>query len=182
MFWVLCYFFPSKIKFCCSGYDFTLDFFVVISSTLEPGIIFSFTFATRSYCPDTVLPTGAPWPSNTKWRLGYCSILADLNSTDQDLFINPAYEIHLRNSAVNVQPPRSEIHLVHCGLWTSLCVKSPLDKSGILWHPGLSGLRLEESLNRGRCIMSIYLVKQIKYFPNPQWTEAKVTFTLFCST
>ena len=124
----------------------------------------------------------APWPSNTKWRLGYCSILADLNSTDQDLFINPAYEIHLRNSAVNVQPPRSEIHLVHCGLWTSLCVKSPLDKSGILWHPGLSGLRLEESLNRGRCIMSIYLVKQIKYFPNPQWTEAKVTFTLFCST
>ena len=52
------YFFPSKIKFCCSGYDFTLDFFVVISSTLEPGIIFSFTFATRSYCPDTVLPTG----------------------------------------------------------------------------------------------------------------------------
>ena len=124
----------------------------------------------------------APWPPNTKWRLGYCSILADLNSTDQDLFINPAYEIHLRNSAVNVQPPRSEIHLVHCGLWTSLCVKSPPDKSGILWHPGLSGLRLEESLNRGRCIMSIYLVKQIKYFPNPQWTEAKVTFTLFCST
>ena len=30
--------------------------------------------------------------------------------------------------------------------------------------------------------MSIYLVKQIKYFPNPQWTEAKVTLTLFCST
>ena len=33
------YFFPSKIKFCCSGYDFTLDFFVVISSTIEPRII-----------------------------------------------------------------------------------------------------------------------------------------------
>ena len=123
--------------------------------------------------------TLASWHKMKTWLLQY---LADLNSTDQDLFINPAYEIHLRNSAVNVQPPRSEIHLVHCGLWTSLWVKSPPDKSGILWHPGLSGLRLEESLNRGRCSMSIYLVKQIKYFPNPQWTEAKVTFTLFCST
>ena len=113
------------------------------------------------------------------WLLQY---LADIHSIGQDLFINPAYKIHLGNSAVNVQPPRSEIHLVQCGLWTSLCVKSPPDKSGILWNPGLSGLKPEESLNRGWCIMSIYLVKQINYFLNPQWTEAKVTFTSFCST
>ena len=60
-------FFPSKLKFCCSGYDFTLDFFVVISSTLEPGIIFSFSFDIWSYCPEE--RAMAPHSSTFAWKI-----------------------------------------------------------------------------------------------------------------
>ena len=53
------YFFLSKTKFCCSGYGFTLDFFYVMtSSTQEPGMIFSLSFDVWSHCPNTVLPIG----------------------------------------------------------------------------------------------------------------------------